>query len=326
MSLSEDDLKKLWQSATARGTGPQSDCLSAEALARAGTAELSANEAALVAAHLSQCARCATDYRLALSVRAWAAQTATDHAAIFPARTAAPSDGSSWWQRLTGFNPLLSALTAALLVISVALGAWLVRERQQSRALSAQLKRQQQEAAENAALRNQLAALQRREAELRSQLEKQPASGQDEMRAEIERLKNELAELARPQLDIPQIDPDPHSETRGASSAQAKTAILNVPARASSFTINLPGAGSRPFPHYLIELTDAGTNKTVWSGQRRQDGETTFTLTLAKRSLPAGQYRISVFGLDGKKELIARYNVQVNYQAHQKNQDRVAPP
>ena len=325
MSLSEDDLKKLWQAATARGTG-QSDCLSAEVLARAGADELSPNEAGLVAAHLAQCARCATDYRLALSVREWAAQAATDHATIFPARTEAHANATSWWPRLTGFNPLLATLTVALLIISVALGVWLVRERWQARALSAQLNRQHQEAAENAALRNRLAEFERREAELRSQLAKQPASGQDEMKAEIERLKNELAELTRPQLDIPQIDPDPNSETRGAGSAQAKTAILNVPARASSFTINLPGAGSRPFPHYLIELTDAGTNKTVWSGQRRQDGETTFTLTLVKRSLPAGQYRISVFGLDGKKELIARYNVRVNYHSQQKKQDRVTPP
>ncbi|MFN7947755.1 MAG: hypothetical protein U0Z53_20570 [Blastocatellia bacterium] len=322
MSLSEDDLKKLWQAATARGMG-QSDCLSAEVLARAGADELSPHEAGLVAAHLSQCARCAADYRLALSVREWAAQAATDHAAIFPARTEARANAASWWPRLTGFNPLLSALTAALLIISVALGAWLVRERRQ---LRAQLNQQQPEAAENAALRQQLAELQRREAELRSQLEKQPASRPDEMKAEIERLKNELAELTRPQLDIPQVDPDPNSETRGAGSDQAKTAILNVPAQAASFTINLPGAGSRPFPHYLIELTDAGTNKTVWSGQRRQDGETTFTLTLAKRSLPAGQYRISVFGLDGKKELIARYNVRVNYHSQQKKQDRVTPP
>ena len=40
----------------------------------------------------------------------------------------------------------------------------------------------------------------------------------------------------------------------------------------------------------------------------------TFTLTLTKRSLPAGKYRVKVSGLSGKRiELIYNYDMRVNY-------------
>ena len=132
---------------------------------------------------------------------------------------------------------------------------------------------------------------------------------------ELERLKKEIEQGAQPQLDIPQFDIDPTPATRSAGSS-ATVATINVPATATSFTLNLPGAGSNPFPNYLIELQDTKTNKVVWSTERKQDKETTFTVTLAKRNLPVGNYRIRVFGLKGKqKEKLQDYEMQVNYAA-----------
>jgi hypothetical protein len=309
MELSEDDLKTLWQRETTRPPGGRADCLSTELLARAGAGELTANERARVAGHLSHCADCAVDYRLALAVGKWATQ-----AAAFPARAIAPARRLSWWQRLTAFDPLAVALAAALLIISVALGAWLLSIRQQNRALVAQLNRQRSEAAENIALRDRIEELQRRQTELSAPPPAGPSDGQETLRAENEKLKDELARLSRPQLDVPQFDLDSNSATRGPTNGR-EAQTLQIPASASTFTINLPGAGRKPYPVYLIELRNARTNRVIWGGRRRQSNETTITLTLTRRTLPAGKYRIEVSGIDGKqRELIETYEIQVSGQ------------
>ncbi len=215
----------------------------------------------------------------------------------------------------------MAVTMAALLIVSILLGAWLLNVRQQNRALVARLNQQGSAAAENVALQTRVGELQREQSALSARMAQQQSSGQEESKVEIEKLKNQLAELTRPQLDVPQIDVDPNNETRGAGSgAKAPVTAINVPAAASSFTINLPGAGSKPFPHYLIELLEAKTNKVVWSARRRQDKETTFTLTLMKRSLPPGKYRIRVSGLNGKQpELLGNYDIQVSFQSQPGN-------
>jgi hypothetical protein len=330
MKLSEDELKSIWQQETLRGTDSHANCLSAELLVRAGEGKLDASERAQVAGHLAECAHCAEDYRIALSVNEWAAQSADHYASLFPQRIV-PATPPNWRQRLTGelkrlrsSSPLAVAMTAVLLLISLMLGVWLLTLRQQNRILVAQLNQQRIEAVENAeliasvkeaALIARVEELERRQTELSMESAGQQTAGQEDLKAENVRLTRELDELSRPQLDLPQIDLDPKVATRAASGGSKDTVTtFNVPPSASSFTINLPGAGSKPSPHYLIELVDAKTNKVVWNGQRRQDKETTFTLTLAKRGIPAGQYRIRVYGLDGKgKQLLSNYDILIKY-------------
>lgn len=323
MRLNDDELKTLWRAETAHVTGGRPDCLSTDVLARAGAGEMSTVERARVADHLSRCADCAEEYRITLSVKDWAEQAASDHAEVFPTRPASIAPRVNWWQHLAGrlfpvagFGPFAAVLTATLLLVSVALGAWLLSLRQQNRAVVAQLNQKRSEAVEDAELRSRVEELQRQQAELRAQLAQQSPAGQEVLKAEAEKLKKELQELSQPQLDQPQVDVDPNGATRGGG-GKGGTTTVNVPSSASSFTINMPGAGSKPFPSYLIELVDARTNKVIWSGQRRQDKETTFTLTLAKRSIPAGQYRIRVSGLGGKaKEPLADYDIQIKYPTH----------
>lgn len=322
MKLSEDELKNLWRQDTMRAADDLTGCLSADLMMRAGEGKLGASERARVAEHLAHCAYCAEEYRIALSVNEWAAQSADHYASLFPARIVPATPPPNWRSRLTGqlkhlpsFSPLTMAMTAALLLLTLALGVWLLTMRQQNRVLVAQLNQQHNEAAENAPLRERIEELERRQSELSAQSAGQQTAGQEALTAENERLKRELYELSKPQLDPPQIDVDPNVETRAASGSGKDTVTtFNIPPSASSFTINLPGAGSKPSPNYLIELVDAKTNKVVWSGPRQQDKETTFTLTLVKRSLPAGKYRIRVSGLNGRqRELIYNYDIQVNY-------------
>ena len=271
---------------------------------------------------MAQCAHCAEDYRIALSINEWAAQSADQYASLFSTRIVPAMPPPNWRSRLTerikqlpSISPLAMAMTSALLLLTLALGVWLLTLRQQNRMLVEQLEQQRNEAAENEPLRARIEELERQQSELSAQSAEQPSVGQEDLRAENERLQRELNELSRPQLDPPQIDLDPHGETRAATgSGRDNVTTFNVPQSASSFTINLPGAGSKPYPNYLIELVDAETNRVVWSRQRRQDKETTFTLTLARRSLPAGNYRIRVSGLNGRqRDLIYNYDIRVNY-------------
>jgi TolA-binding protein len=309
MQLSDEDLKDLWQAATKRGTN-RSECLSSETLMRAGANELDAPEAERIAAHLAACADCTEEYQIAMSVRDWATETAAQHTAPVVRVTPQPS----WWSRLLAlFNPLTATLTMALLLLSLALSAVWVSFRRQNQTLIAQVEQQRRELNDAATLKAQIEVLQRQQAELNARLAQQQTAGQEALQAEIERLKKELEQGAQPQLDLPQFDIDPTPATRSAGS-NAKVTTINVPAAATSFTLNLPGAGSKPFPNYLIELQDAKTAKVVWSAERKQDNETTFTVTLSNRNLPAGSYRVRVFGVTGKqKKPLQDYEMQVSY-------------
>jgi len=315
MKLNDEELKSLWQQDTRQATGSRQDCLSFELLVRAGEGKLHQAEREPVAGHLAVCADCAEEYRIALSVNEWAAQPAT-HRPLAPALVGQTTTQENWrrgWasqlKRLTSLSPLAMA-TAALFVVILLLGVWLLDLRHQNRMLVAQLNQQRDEFAESEPPNKDAEDSQSPRSEVSA-----PPAGQEDLKAENQKLKKELADLSQPQLDLPQIDVDPNGETRGSSSSVRDSIItFNVPSAASSFTINSPGAGSKPFAHYMIELIDAKTNKVVWSGQRRRDKETTFTLTLAKRGIPAGQYRIRVYGLDGQgKQLLSNYEINVKY-------------
>lgn len=310
MQLSDEVLKNLWQTETAPGSNRR-DCLSSETLLRTGAHELRAPEAERVAAHLAACAACAEEYQIALAVHDWAEETAAQH----PTPALQPSTSAPWLSRFFAlFNPLTATLTAALLLVSLALGAAWLSFRRQNQTLIAQVQQQREELSEAAALKTQIAVLQRQQAERPATTE--TAGGQAALQAELARLKQELAQGAQPQLDVPQFDLDPATATRGDNGGNATSATLNVPAAATVFTLNLPGAGSQPFPQYLIELQNAQTNQVVWSARRKRDGETTFTLTLAKRGLAAGRYRIRVYGLQGRQKThLQDYAVQLKYAA-----------
>jgi hypothetical protein len=112
MKLREDELKNLWREETQRGAN-RKDCLSTEFLARAGAPDLSDSERAQMTAHLADCADCAEEFRLALSIRDWATEAAITHADAFVASTNASPVKSRWWQKLSFPNWRIPAFAMA---------------------------------------------------------------------------------------------------------------------------------------------------------------------------------------------------------------------
>src|SRR5688572_17140250 len=166
--LCEDECKSLLRQGTMRAADDLYSCLSADLMVRAGEGKLGASERESVARHLAQCADCAEDYRIALSVNEWAAQSADHYASLFPTRIAPTTPPPNWRSRLTGqlkrltsFNPLAMAMLTAMLRLTLALGVWLLTLRQQNRMLVAELDQQRNESAENAPLRTRIEALER---------------------------------------------------------------------------------------------------------------------------------------------------------------------
>lgn len=144
MKLSDDDLKSLWQDDTSPAQDNRVDCLPTDLLTRAGAGELCADEREHVTAHLTQCAECAQEYRLALSIHDWSAPAAARHAAAFSAQPdtnlkhSAPAQPDiSWWQR-AGAWLMMPGLKAPALIVGTALAAlvllaigWLVWQTRQ---------------------------------------------------------------------------------------------------------------------------------------------------------------------------------------------------
>jgi hypothetical protein len=328
MKLTEAQLKEIWQKQTARETPRQAECLSDEQFVRAVTGEVSQQERARMASHLIVCSDCAEEYRILRSLRPLAEQaeailaasTAPEAPEIRPNQRAAERASerpSAFWPRFAALvSPARAAFAlVALLLISLALGLWLVLLRQGSDREIAQLNR------ELAERDRALASVRESLDETRKQLEEairrseqeRPAGGSKQYDDEIAELRQSIAELSRPQIDAPIVDLDPSSPTRGNTTGDA--ARIEPPPTANFFTLILNIAGQPPDSTYAVEILDSN-GKQVWRGQRLRMGrDHSVNLTLARRMFPAGRYLIKLYGLrDGKQEPVADYPVQISYQ------------
>lgn len=226
---------------------------------------------------------------------------------------------------IPGFSPLALALTTALLMICLALGAWLAAMFAQNRFLNAQLHDKTQEAAseqseDSAALRTRLEETQRQLLEIRGQIEKQNTdqqqSSKDLMALESATLRGELDTLSKPQLNAPLMAIEPASALMLADPTRKDTLTpVDVPSTVSLFTLILRLPPDKVQENYLVELLEYKSGKALWSEKQVQKIPLPqFTLTLAKRNVQAGKYRVRISGLKGKKkEVVDHYDVQVNY-------------
>jgi hypothetical protein len=73
-------------------------------------------------------------------------------------------------------------------------------------------------------------------------------------------------------------------------------------------------AGEQSHSSYALEILDQ-SGKIVWQGRGlRRSPYNTFTVALARRSLPAGQYHIKLYGLGGNRRAIVEdFAVRVQY-------------
>lgn len=105
-------------------------------------------------------------------------------------------------------------------------------------------------------------------------------------------LQHTLSEISQPQLNTPMLDLRP--ATRGE---ELGTAVPAVPSRARLFTLVVNPTGPASQGAYAAEILDAAGHR-IWSGQGLEPNAFgSFSLTLSRRMLSAGEYRLRLFSL-----------------------------
>jgi hypothetical protein len=273
---------------------------------------------------MAVCSDCAAEYRILRSLRPLAEQAEVILAASEGApgterrlRAVERADARppSFWRSFAKLaSPARATFAlAVLLLISLALGLWLVLLRQGNDREIARLNREMAERDRAlASVKESLDETRRRldETISRSELEKS-AGDSKRYEDEIARLRQTVTELSRPQLDAPIVDLDPSSPTRGKTAGNG--ARIEAPPTANVITLILNGAGQPSHSTYAVEILDAN-GKQIWRGQRARNGpDHAVNLTLVRRMIPAGRYLIKLYGLrDGKQEPVADYPVLIN--------------
>ncbi len=305
MKVSSHVLSQLYTGATARSTDHGARCISEEALARAAAGEIGKSERAQLADHLSTCSDCAREYRLAVSLGSWVQQAARatadadtppDTATGFPGATPV---GKRAHQLLWSRVPLLSALAASLLVVTVSLSAWVVALRKGHQLVATRLGQQ-------------IAALNRDLENARQQLAAATGRGQQNA-TEVAALRRDLDALSQPQLNEPLLDLDPRDSTRGPAAHTPRT--LSIPAAAAVFTLILNTREHPTFPDYSLQVVDQN-GRILWAGRGLHKSRfDTFTVAFPRRLLPPGRYRLTLYGLRGpRRDVVEDYEVIFHYQ------------
>jgi hypothetical protein len=326
MKLTEARLKEIWQEQTARATPRRAECLTEELFERLATGDVTSRERTRAASHLAVCSDCAEEYRVLRSLRPLAEQAE----AIMAASEDAPEIGqrpravgsadarpATFWRIFAALvSPARTTFAlAALLLISLALGLWLVLLRQgndrEIARLNRELARRDQALA---SAKESLDETRRRLDETVRRSEQEKSAGDPKRyEDEIARLRQTVTELSRPQLDAPIVDLDPSDQTRGNTTGDADR--IEAPPTANLITLILNITGQPSHSAYAVEILDTN-GKQVWRGQRARKGlDHSVNLTLARRAIPAGRYLIKLYGLrDGKQEPVADYPVLIAYQ------------
>ena len=351
MRLSNEELTGLYQQDTARTKRERTECLTSELLVRAAAGELDPSEREMMADHMISCADCAAEYRGLLPLRAWAdaAATSVSEARPEPKLASIPLSGPS---SIHGLERTITArssihdfffsfrvpyaVAALLMVLSLALIAALIAQRRVNQSLVARLNERRPEGVpgtvahspdSNGELRRQLDEATRRaerEAVARAAAQEELARRQSQQntrenssqpngtQTQIAELRATVNSLSRPQVNVPIVDLDPQGSTRAQSPGALTT--IDVPSGAKLFTLILNITGEPSHPGYAMEISNQ-RGMTVWRGSGlRKSPYNNFTVALPRRSFPAGQYRIKLYGLrDGTKELVEEYAVRVQY-------------
>ncbi|HSE19950.1 MAG TPA: zf-HC2 domain-containing protein [Pyrinomonadaceae bacterium] len=302
MKLNSEELRDLYQRETARSNRrSDSDCLTEDVLARAVAGELDQSERERVADHVASCSDCAKEYRAVKSVRSWTEENAGVARPIpFPVTaTHRPSR-----RPLSFYFPY--AVAAASLVLSLALGALLVSKWRENQRLVAEANNRPSTQSAETAL-----------AESRRSLEQESAARRV---AEEELAKREAApkssqrpkQSTAPEANVPLIDLNPRDAGRGDQSP--KVATVQLPADTDLFTLILNLGGEDTSRSYSLEVTDRN-NRTVWiTRDLRKSPYNNFTVAMRRRSFPAGEYRLRIYGLrDGRRQLIEEYAIRLTY-------------
>ncbi|MGH9754093.1 MAG: hypothetical protein ACREA2_15050 [Blastocatellia bacterium] len=282
-------------------------------MVRAAGGELDQSGRQVIADHLVVCSNCAEEYRLLRRLKLLIEQAAVlpfeNNSVIEPvagnqdqgARVVPPQPGFPR-RGISVFFPGIAAYVAvaASLVIGLACAALIISLRRQNAELSAQLKEQmsrRDQSSQSVAETSHQLAETRRLAERRQQ--------------KITELRRSLEDLSRPQVDAPIIDLDMQND-RSAVDRAVRT--VNVPKGVTLFTVILHVDKESSYSEYALEILDEqGRQVRRVSGLYRSP-EDTFIVTLSRRLLPAGRYRLRLHGLyAGGSKAVGDYQIRVRY-------------
>ncbi len=121
-------------------------------------------------------------------------------------------------------------------------------------------------------------------------------------------LRRTVAELSQPQINVPIEDLWPDTATRGG--LQPAVEVLRA---GRSFTLVLNLQELREFPDYQVEIIDSeGTE--IWSSTGLEMSSFgNFTLGIPRGFLPAGEYGVRLYGLDGERNVpLQDYAVEIH--------------
>ena len=288
MKLNSEELRSVYQRETARSNRRStSDCLTEDILARAVAGELDQSEREHVGDHLASCSDCAKEFRATKPVKSWA----DDNAGARPVRFYLPY-----------------AIAASLFVVSLLLGALLIlKSRENQRLVAEANNRHNTETTESRRLLEETARRAEQESAARRVAEEELAR-----RDAAAKSANLPRQSPAPQANVPIIDLNPQDAGRGDQNPKAATVQLSPDTDLFTLILNLSGEDSSR--NYSLEVTDR-TNRTIWTTRNlRKSPYNNFTVALRRRSFPAGEYRLKIYGLrDGRRQLIEEYAIRLNY-------------
>ena len=324
MRLTEERLKELLRSQTARSTPRQRECLGEDQFTRAAAGEMNSEERRSVARHLITCTDCTEEYQLLRSLKPLteevrAALGAPGEIPVSPARPmlrivdkpAARSFPERLATAVWGYRTAL--LVAASLTIGVLLGNWLLFARPDS---SPQIARLNEEIRDrDRKLESAVESLE----QARVVLEETARRGDDKAadrfkeetarnREEIAALRKTVSQLSMPRLDAPIVDLDPSDGTRGNRGEAGAGVVIRSDAHLITLILNF---SNKQHSRYAVELFNSA-GKRVWRGEQAHKGETrSVNITLSRNFVQPGVYVIKLYGLDGTEELIGDYAVKI---------------
>jgi hypothetical protein len=290
MKFDERELQELWRN----GRQPderEEDCLADEDWPRLMAGEMSTVERTRAATHMTTCTPCADRYRALHALRPWADEAAD---ALAPAalRTDRTRASFSWTSGRTALA--LAASLAIVIAQGVAL-VWLLTTRRADVArLETQVASHEQDlASARSALR-----------ELQEQRRTASTTTADEVA-----LRERVAQLSTPQLEVPIVDLDPSGATRGGGEPAA---TVDVPRGALFVTLILNFTPLTDRSTLVVRILGDG-GREVWTGRTGRDGgAASLNVTLPRDSVPDGRYVIRLTAeRNGRQTDVAEYAVRV---------------
>ena len=121
MSVTDDDLRAIWQQGSTDVPSDRSACLTEVEWARLMAKEVNEEERVRAADHIGSCTECAEEYRFLLPLQSWASEVQQ----AFPRDKKAERGDSTSWRRWFAVPRWGTAGAAVVLLAVGAVGAWL---------------------------------------------------------------------------------------------------------------------------------------------------------------------------------------------------------